>query len=95
MLKHVRFTLDGNAYVDFEEDGHIVKTEKLVVEKHAKIVICNDGVIRCSCCTKPISYPIICFSDIDYCPRCGAKISKRGEGYQTVVCKVEENKDDN
>ena len=30
----------------------------------------------------------------DYCPFCGAKMSKYDEGYFTVICKVEENKDE-
>lgn len=41
---------------------------------HAKFVIGDDGFVRCSACNKTIRYPLVSFSDIEYCPRCGAKI---------------------
>jgi len=41
---------------------------------HAKITIADDGFIRCSACNKTIRYPLVSFNDIEYCPRCGAKI---------------------
>lgn len=43
---------------------------------HAKIVIADDGFVRCSACGRAIRYPLISFSDIEYCPRCGTKIDQ-------------------
>lgn len=92
MVKHLRITLEGNAYVDSEENGHIVKTEKLVPEKYAKWELAYMGLeIICSNCGNSPHNQM----QYDYCPFCGAKMSKYEEGYQTVVCKVEDNKDDN
>ena len=43
---------------------------------HAKIVIADDGFVRCSACGRAIRYPLTSFSDIEFCPRCGVKIDR-------------------
>ena len=43
---------------------------------HAKFIMGDEGFVRCSACGKTIRYPLVSFSDIEYCPRCGAKIDR-------------------
>lgn len=45
----------------------------------AKFIVGDDGFVRCSACGKTIRYPLSSFSDIEYCPRCGVKISGQEE----------------
>ena len=52
----------------------LVKQDVLAPVVHAKFIIGDDGFVRCSACNKTIRYPLVSFSAIEYCPRCGAKI---------------------
>ena len=66
----------GNRFMaDREEINQMIPADVAPVA-HAHFKIGDDGFIRCSLCQKDIRYPIVSFSDIDYCPRCGAKIDK-------------------
>lgn len=49
----------------------------------AKFIISDDGFIRCSACGKDIRYPLVSFSDINYCPRCGAKMDGKENDNET------------
>jgi len=59
---------------DLKEMLKFFPTADVAPVVHAKIIIADDGFLRCSACGKDMRYPLVSFNDIAYCSRCGAKI---------------------
>ena len=79
--KHTTITWTDacESFIDEIEDLLVDDKDEVVPVAHAKLTIADDGYVRCTACGNAIRYPLASFSDIKYCPHCGAKTDEESE----------------
>ena len=75
--RRIDISPDNEVYKTLMKWVDLLPTEDVSPIVHAKIIVADDGYVRCMACNKAIRYPLVSFSDIDYCPKCGAKMDAK------------------
>jgi hypothetical protein len=55
-------------------EKQIPKKQGNIDDYDSHLRLSKAGFVCCSATNKEIRYPLISFSDLDYCPRCGQKL---------------------